>query len=114
MSKTYDLRELASHYLSLNSAWENYSSKNLITPYVSYNTWRVEYHLRPGGIGTVKDDTVERERTSMIMYYFEEFWDQPEVMFGINKAIYDKLKAYILFDLDDEHDTFGIYEDKNV
>jgi len=119
MSETYDIKKLASHYLALNNAWAKYVEASLLTPWLSVKvgTWdkEVNYLLKPRGIGTIefrtakndKDQDVQQQR--VVNHTLEEFIDSPEDVFTINKAIFTKLNAILVFDLVDEHKEFSMY-----
>lgn len=112
---TYDVKQLASHYLSLNAARANYWQQGLLLTYIKITVWGEDLHLRPYWIWTLEFRKVQDakwvdvDQQKVNNHVYEEYIDSVETMFAINKAIFTKLNSLITFDLSGEQAEYGIY-----
>lgn len=115
MPETYDLKQLASHFLSLNSTWSNAVNSGLLWAITTITIDSEVLYLKPNGINTVETRTVKNDKKEdvqqarMNTHTFEDYSDVPETLFLINKAIFTKLNKFISFDLAKDHVEYNIY-----
>lgn len=118
----YDIKQLASHFLWLNSSWQAYATAWLLSANTSIDVtwweWEADYklYLRPLWLGTLEDvkatNAKGEEKTWQRMKdrVYEEFINDENICFNINKAIYQKIAQVVVFDLEWEHSEYAIYD----
>lgn len=112
-----DTKQLASHYLTLNSAWEAYSRQWLFQPIAQiFLANETELYLRPNGIWTLEYRTIKNgewkdvTQQKTINHTLDEYISNPEDMFYINRAIFRLLDKLITFDLQGEQIEYAMYK----
>ena len=115
MPETRDLKQLASHFVSLNATRSQSISAGLLSAGISVTIDTETLYLKPNIIGTMETRTVKNDKKEDIQqarinnHTFEEYADTPETLFLINKAIFGRLNKFITFDLVGEHSEFNMY-----
>lgn len=115
MPETRDLKQLASHFMSLNATWSQAINAGLLTAGINVTIDTETLYLKPNVIGTLETRTVKNDKKEDVQqarinnHTFEEYSDTPETLFLINKAIFAKLNKFITFDLVTEHTEFNMY-----
>jgi len=116
MPETYDIKQMASHFVGLWNSWRTYVDAGLLSGVATVTIDSTTVYLRPGGgiwtteTRTVKNDAgVDVQQSRMITHTFDEYISNSVNLFNINKAIFTKLNALITFDLAGEDSEYAIY-----
>lgn len=115
MPETRDLKQLASHFVSLNATRSQSIAAGLLNAGISVTIDTETLYLKPNVIGTLETRTIKNDKKEDVKqarinnHTFEDYSESPETLFLINKAIFTKLNKFIAFDLVTEHTEFNMY-----